>query len=65
MIARRGQEGNTGDKAWDEGASAQDPLSLEIQGGGVISEPLTLGGGVLRSLGEREKFLRATEIDFL
>lgn len=62
--ARRGQEGSTGDKAWDEGASAQDPLSLEIQGGGVITEPLMLDGGVLRGLGEREKILYATEIDF-
>lgn len=29
-------------------ASAQDPLSLEIQGDGVITEPLMLDGDVLK-----------------
>lgn len=64
--ARRGQEGSTGDKAWNEGASAQDSLSLEIQGGRVITEPRRLIGGMLRGFGEREKPVcsYAIEIDF-
>lgn len=34
-------------------ASAQDPLSLEIQGDGVITKPLMLDGDVLKDLRER------------
>lgn len=33
-------------------ASAQDPLSLEIQGDGVITEPLIPDGDVLKDQGD-------------
>ena len=47
----RGQEGSTGDKQGMRRASVQDLLSLEIQGDGVIAEPLMLDG----KTSEREK----------
>lgn len=50
----RGQEGSTGDKGGMRRASAQDPLSLEIQGDGVITESLMLDGDVLKDLRETE-----------